>query len=453
MRSKQFAPGPRGHAVLGCFAAFRDTPLDLLMSCRQEHGPVVQLPVGLGMSFCLSFAPGDLEQIFHGQQFGRSDIAAMFEPLAGGSMIIADGEKWKKQRKAVAPSFSAEKMRQLTQLIDAEAQACVGRWCEAARAGQYIDLQAQLVAYAMSTVSMFLLGRALTADEIAIIAPAWDKSLYCMNRRLSQPIPLPMWLPLPTHRQLARAAGAIADLLLGIIRERRSGGGQFSISGFLGDLLLHRDEDNGQGLSDQQILHEIMGVFLAGFDTVASGMMWTFHFLCQHPVWQEQVRADLAALPDALAMRHDLADCPVLERVFSESVRLLPPLWLVDRKNSEAVELSGHTIPANTNIITSPYVTHRDPQLWPDPLRFDPDRFLPGNSASRAKYAYFPYGGGRMKCIGILLAQLEMKSIARHALARLRLTPGNAPKIEPGFVTRTRDGIWVKPELLTHEFH
>lgn len=450
MLAKQFAPGPRGTALFGCFAAFRDTPLELLMACRTDHGPVVQLPVGLGMSFCLSFSPLDLERIFHGQQFGRSDLAAMFEPLAGGSMIIADGEQWKRQRKAVAPSFSAEKMRHLTELIDAQAQARVSRWCEAARAGHQIDLQAQLVAYAMSTVSLFLLGRALSESEVAVIAPAWDKSLYCMNRRLSQPLPLPMWLPLPTHVQLRDAANAIADLLLAIIRERRAGRGQFAVSGFLGDLLQYRDENGGQGLSDQEILHEIMGVFLAGFDTVASGMMWTFHFMSLHPEWQEQVRVELASMPDRSAMRHDLADCPVLDRVFSESIRLLPPLWLVDRKNTEPVELGGHAIPAHTNIITSPYVTHRDPELWPDPMRFDPDRFLPQNSVGRPKYAYFPYGGGRMKCIGILLAQLEMKSIARHALTRLRLHPTAAPKIEPGFVTRTRDGIWVKPELLPH---
>jgi cytochrome P450 len=172
-------------------------------------------------------------------------------------------------------------------------------------------------------------------------------------------------------------------------------------------------------------------------------MMWTFDFLSRDQEWQDRVRADVAALPPAAEARCDLADCPLLDRAFSESIRLMPPLWLVDRKNAEEVTLGGHTIPAGTNIITSPYVTHRDPALWPQPLRFDPDRFLPEASAGRPKFAYFPFGGGRMKCIGILLAQLEMKAIARHVLRHVRLMGGPPAELESSFVLRTRSGLPV----------
>ena len=443
MAFQRFAPGPRGTPVFGCFAAFRDDPLGLLMACRAEHGPVVQLPVGLGMSFCLAFDPPDLEQVFQGQQFGRSDLAALFEPLAGGSMIIADGARWKQQRKAVAPAFGQDKIRQLAGLIDADAESAAQRWLAAARAGVAIDLQGELVAYAMSNIALFLLGRRLTAQEIEVIAPAWTRSLLCMNRRLSQSVPVPMWLPTPTNLALKRSAGAIAGVLSAVVRQRRSGGATaFLVGGFLGDLLAYRDDD-GAALSDEQIVREIMGVFLASFDTIASAMMWTFDFLSRDQEWQDRVRADVAALAPPAQARSDLADCPILERVFNESIRLMPPLWLVDRKNAEPVVLGGYTIPAATNIITSPYVTHRDPRLWPQPLRFDPDRFLPEAAAGRAKFAYFPFGGGRMKCIGILLAQLEMKAIARHVLRHVRLVGGAPPQLESSFVLRTRAGLPV----------
>ncbi|MEX0730477.1 MAG: cytochrome P450 [Aquisalimonadaceae bacterium] len=132
----------------------------------------------------------------------------------------------------------------------------------------------------------------------------------------------------------------------------------------------------------------------------------------------------------------DAKDAPagsVLERVFSEAIRLMPPLWLVDRKTTEDVQLRNHVAPAGTNVITSPYVTHRDARFWRNPETFDPDRFLDEHAKDRPKYAYFPFGGGRMRCIGVGLAQLQMKAIAKHVLGRCRLVPliGHSFEVEP----------------------
>lgn len=442
----RFAPGPSGHPLFGCSREFRDAPLALLLSCRERYGEVVQLPLGFGVSFCLVFGPNDLEKVFHERHFGRSDIAALFEPLAGGSMIIADGEQWKRQRKAIAPSFTQDRLRLLAERVDAEAAQTAQHWLDVARRGGRIDLQIELVSYAMSSLTIFLFGRPLTPQEVAVVSPAWTQSLVCMNRRISQPVPLPTWLPTPNNRLLVKSAGAIGNVLLEIIRERRSHPGRFEAGGFLSDLLAYTDSDTGEGLGDEYILREIMGVFLAGFDTVASAMMWTFYYLSRHSDWQERVRTELTLAPAPAQGRIDFDDTPMLEYVFSESIRLSPPLWLVDRKNGETIELGGYMLPAGTNVITSPYVTHRDAVYWPDPERFDPKRFVHERVESRPKYAYFPFGGGRMKCIGIGLAQLEMKAIARHVLDRLNLSPDPffSHEIEPAFVLRTRHGMRVR---------
>ncbi|MCW7536891.1 cytochrome P450 [Aquabacterium sp. A7-Y] len=444
MSTSRFAPGPAGHALLGCFSEFRDRPLELLLRCRREYGSVVRLPLGLGLSVGLVYHPEHLQTVFHDARFGRSDLAALFEPLAGGSMIIADGEPWKRQRKAVAPSFGQEMLRRLAPEVEKEAEALAERWRSAARQGQEVDLQSEMVSYAMSTLTLFLLGRPLTAREVGIVAPAWTRSLICMNTRLSQPVPIPMWMPTRTNRELRQSAHAIAEVLLACIREHRALPHAQGGASFLAGLARHRDEETGEGLSDEQILREIMGVFLAGFDTVASAMMWTLYDLTRHPDWQQAVREEVDAPGDNA--RTDLQDCPVLDRVFNESIRLMPPLWLVDRKCSEPVELGRFTLPAHTNVITSPYVTHRDPELWSDPERFDPDRFLPSAQAGRPRYAHFPFGGGRMKCIGIGLALLELKALLRAVLPVLRLEPGSTvqPELEPAFVLRTRNSLWVR---------
>src|SRR5690606_31235523 len=274
-------------------------------------------------------------------------------------------------------------------------------------------------------------GREIDAGAIARIGHWWPLSLRYMNVRLSQPIPLPDWLPTPNNRRLRQAAGQIAQVLLDVIEQHRVAP-QASNGGFLSDLIAYRDETTGQALPDRLILQEIMGVFLAGFDTVASGMMWTLYDLARHRDWQGAVRHELANLP-AGGSRLDLQDCPLLDQVFCESLRLSPSLWLVDRKTNEDTRLGDHLIPAGTNIITSPWVTHRDPALWPDPERYDPMRFRAGADAQRPKYAYFPFGGGRMKCIGIGLAKLQLKALASSALARFDLScdPARPAEIEP----------------------
>ena len=443
MNGRRYADGPKGNPLFGCSAEFRDDPLGLLTRCRRDYGKLVQLPMGFGQSMCLAFDPVDLEEIFQGRQYGRSDLAAMFEPVAGGSMIIADGDTWKRQRKIVAPSFGQERLRALSDMIEGEAKSLAARWFDSSRRGDPIELQSELMGYAMSNVTMFMFGRKLTEREVEVISPAWTESLVHISRRLAQAIPFPIWVPLPTHRKLVRCAGTISETLLAVIRERRAGRGTYLIEGFLGHLLAHRDEETGEGLTDDEIVREMMGTFLAGFDTVASGMMWTFHYMSLHPEWQSLVREEMSTIPDSAIQRFDLADCPMLDQVYSESVRLMPPLWLVDRKNNEPVTLSGRDIPSGTNIITSPYVTQRDPDLWESPDEFRPERFMRGAGKERHKFAYFPYGGGRMKCIGIALGMLEIKAIMRHVLPMMKIEPLDEVVLSPVFGLRTENGLRI----------
>lgn len=433
-----FAPGPRGHMLFGCSERFRNEPLALLNECRQRYGTLVRLPVGFGASFCLAFDPADLDTIFQGENFGRSDIAAAFGPLAGGSMIIADGQKWKEQRKAVIPSFALPRLRALAQNVDALAHERVADWANRVDHNGDIDLQHEMVDYAMDVLTHFLFGHRIGAQAIARISHGWTLSLRYMNIRLSSPVPLPDWLPTPNNRRLHTAAGQIATVLLEIIAQHRSSS-PASAGGFLDDLINYRDEQ-GQALDDQHILREIMGVFLAGFDTVASAMMWTLGDLAKHPGWQQAVRDELNSV--ATSSRLDLKDTPVLEQCFNESMRLSPPLWLIDRKAAQPCMLGGQRVPGGTNIIMSPWVTHRDPSFWERPLDYHPEHFA-ATAPSRPKYAFFPFGGGRMKCIGIGLAHLQLKSLLRQVLTHyeLNVRPEHLPEIEPAFVLRTRNGL------------
>lgn len=435
----RFAPGPKGNFLLGCFKEFRDTPLELLTNCQRQFGDVVQLPLGLGFSCGLVFNPTDIDKVFHSQEFGRSDFAAEFEPLAGGSMIIADGDQWKTQRKSVIPSFALPRLKSMASRINEAAEKEVSSWLPVSDNSGTVDIQDCMVRYAMSVLSQFLFGQELSKADSSVIAEWWTTSLTCMNVRLSQPVPIPYWVPTANTLLLKKSAGRIEQVLRKLIQRSRL----LKCGSFVDDLLEHKDEETGKKLSEDQVVREVMGVFLAGFDTVASGMMWTLYELSRNTSWQDSVRTELST---SSPEEFDMKRLPILHGVFQESARLWPSLWIVDRKALSETNLGNIRVPAGTNILTSPWVTHRDPKYWPDPQKFNPERFIQNTDPERLKYSYFPFGGGRMKCIGIGLTYLELAALFRHALNKFEFTydEANPFYIEPAFVLRTKQGLLVK---------
>ncbi|GHG66430.1 cytochrome P450 [Comamonas sp. JC664] len=442
------APGPEGHLLLGNAREFRDHPLDLMMRCRRQYGDVVRLRMG-PVALHLVFNPEHVGRVLEGATFGRSDVASMFEPLLGGSMIIADGEPWRSQRQALAPTFARERLKQLAGRFREAAVDLVHRWEEALRRGLELDAQQEITRYALETMAIYLVGRRFDAQESADISRAWYTCLRSMADRLSAMVPLPAWLPTPSMRRLLAAEQDISRIILHHVQERRQELKPEDRGDFL-SVLVHTPTPEGRKLTDAEILAEAKGLFLAGFDTVASAMSWTLHACAAHPGVQHRLREEVRAVArDASPLGGAVADMPYFRRVFNEAVRLNPPLWIVDRKAQEDVELGGFHIPKGSNIITCPYVTHRDPAYWEDPLVFDPDRFLPARSEGRPRYAHFPFGGGRMKCIGVGMAMMEAQILFTELLSRFRveLSPWRPVELEPTLVLRARAGLHLKLSL------
>lgn len=438
------APGPFGNLLLGNAREFRDHPLELMMRCKREHGDVVRLRMG-PVNLYLLFHPEHVARVLEGGTFGRSDVASLFDPLLGGSMIIADGEPWRRQRQALAPTFARERLKQLAGRMRESALGLVARWEEARKQGREIDAQQEITRYALEVMAIYLVGRTFDAQESAAISRAWYVCLQSMADRLSSMVPLPAWLPTPSMRRLVAATADISRIILRHIQERRQELKPEDRGDFL-SILIHTPTPEGRKLTDAEILAEAKGLFLAGFDTVASAMSWTLHACATHPEVQRKLRAEVRALPDGGGNGAATADMPYFRRVFNEAIRLNPPLWIVDRKAQEDVELGGYTLPKGSNIITCPYVTHRDPAWWEDPLLFDPDRFLPSRSEHRPRYAHFPFGGGRMKCIGVGMAMMESQILFAELLPRFRfeLSPWRPVELEPTLVLRARDGLHLR---------
>jgi cytochrome P450 len=233
-------------------------------------------------------------------------------------------------------------------------------------------------------------------------------------------------------------------VVLSLIDERRRSGAERG--DLLSMLLAARDEETGEGLSDRQLRDEVMTLLLAGHETTATALSWTFYLLSLHPGARRRLEDELAAaLPDGGPRVEDLPRLRYTRMVLDEALRLYPPAWVITRSATGADEIGGFAIPAGSRVLVSPYVTQHDPGLWDDPEGFDPDRFAPEAQEGRARYAYFPFGGGPHLCIGagfaIMEATIALATIARRL--HLDLEPGRPVAIDPLVTLRPTPGIFV----------
>ena len=258
--------------------------------------------------------------------------------------------------------------------------------------------------------------------------------------------PLPGVIPTPRNLRFRAALRALDRVVMSLIAERRRDGADRG--DLLSMLLAARDEDTGDGLGDQQLRDEVMTLLLAGHETTAMALSWTFYLLSLHPGARRRLETEVDAAPAG----GDGGGADELQRlrytrmVLDEALRLYPPAWVVTRSADGPDEIGGFAIPAGSRVLVSPYVTQHDPALWDDPEGFDPERFAPeAQAAGRPRYAYFPFGGGPHLCIGAGFATMEATIVLATVARRLRLDlePGRPVAIEPLVTLRPKPGIWV----------
>jgi cytochrome P450 len=232
-----------------------------------------------------------------------------------------------------------------------------------------------------------------------------------------------------------------------IDERRRTGADRGDLLSML--LLAQDTEGDGGGMTDLQLRDEAMTIFLAGHETTANMLTWTWYLLSRHPDIEARLHAEIdAALGDRLPTANDLARLPYSRMVLAEAMRLYPPAWIIGRRALGPFEAAGYEIPARSIILASQYVTHRDARWFPDPERFDPERFTPEQQAARPKFAYFPFGGGPRVCIGEQFAWMEgvlvLATIAQRW--KLGLVPGHPVALQPIITLRPKFGMRMTVE-------
>jgi cytochrome P450 len=243
-------------------------------------------------------------------------------------------------------------------------------------------------------------------------------------------LPSPLWWPTPFNRRLAGGIRGLDRVVFDIIETRRRTDTQHE--DLLDMLLRARDQDTGEGMTDRQLRDEVMTFVLAGHETTAVALSWTWYLLAQHPRIAEALRAEvMAALGDRTPTIEDLPRLQYARMVVEEAMRLYPPVWGFFRQALGPDTLGEHTVPKGTVLLISPYVTHRHPQVWDNPERFDPGRFAPDRARERPRFAYLPFSGGPRLCIGNEFALMEAQLAVAMTMQRYRLELPAGGRVEP----------------------
>jgi cytochrome P450 len=331
--------------------------------------------------------------------------------LLGEGLITSDDPIHMRQRRIVAPAFHRQRIAAYADQI----VACAATQRETWHADQHIDIAAASMQLSLEIVARTLFNTEVTTD-IRSINDEVNTIMDLYNFIVAFPkIESVLHLPIPGITKFRRSKARLDAIVDRLIREHREAG--VDKGDLLSMLLSSRDEQadaSGQhtGMSDEQIRDEVLTIFLAGYETVANGLAWTWYLLSQNPDVEAKLHAELDAVLGTGPEQRlpTLADYPALrytEQVFAESMRLYPPAWAMGRMSTKPVTLGPYLIPPGAHFFFSQYIMGRDPQYFPDPLRFNPDRFNPENKAARPKFTYFPFGGGNRQCIGESFAWME----------------------------------------------
>jgi len=436
-------PSPPGHFLLGNVRELSADPLNFVVKARRDYGDFVRMRFPFVRAY-LAAHPDDIRHIVQDNHDNYTKNNIDYRLLKGGlgeGLLTSDGPYWLSQRRLLQPMFLRERITELGALMVDEANRLVEEWKPRAHSGKSFD-----AAVDMTRVTLAIVSRAMLSTDISQHARIIGESLTTMNEAMAQAglSALLPFLPTRTNRRIRAAKRALDAVIWKIIAERRASADQ--PDDLLGLLLAARDRETGRPLSDTQVRDEVATFLLAGHETTANALSWTWYLLGRNPHAEAKLHAELDEVLRGRAP--EVKDLPRLRyaaMVIEESLRLYPPAWAFSRSNIDDDELSGYRIRRGSLIYISQYVTHRHPGFWEEPDRFDPERFTPERCAMRPKYAYFPFGGGPRACIGSQFALTEAALILCTLAQRysLKIVRHHPVEMQPLVTLRPRYGIKV----------
>ncbi|WP_435073829.1 cytochrome P450 [Halorubrum sp. HHNYT27] len=431
-------PGPIGDPVFGNGRQYADDPFSFMHACADSYGDVVRFDLGPRETYLLT-NPADIERVlvadaerYRKPQFGDDAM----DTLLGQGLLMSEGETWQRQRKLANPSFHNRRIGALAGTMVDHTQSQLADWND----GEIVDIQLEVARLTVKIIVSAMFGADITDEEVKTV----QKKLEPLGARF-EPDPrrflIPNWVPTRENREFDAAIDTLESVIDGIVERRRgterdpnvdpAGPQGVAVRGPAGDgdgdlpmdllSVLLRARDRGEQ-SDKNLRDELVTMLLAGHDTTALALTYTFYLLSNHPEARERVAAEAtAATADGPPTATDAREMAFTDRVLNESMRLYPPVYTLFREPKLDVKLGGYRIPEGSALMLSQWVIHRSSRWYDDPERFDPARWTSERRSQRPRFAYFPFGGGPRHCIGKAFSLLEAKLILAEVCSRYDL--------------------------------
>ena len=437
--NRVYPPGPRRGLPLTNLLAYRRGPLAYFQNLAQQYGDISFFRIGPQEAFFVNH-PELIKDVLvtNNQNFMKGIVLQRAKRLLGEGLLTSEGEFHRRQRRLAQPAFHRQRIASYGEVMVNYANRTSARW----RDGQTLDLADEMMRLTLAIVSKTLFD-ADVESESGEVGEAMTTVMELFDTLTMPFFELLSKLPLPQLRRFDNARTKLDRIIFSMVEERRRSGMD---RGDLLSMLLLAQDDEGDGgqMSDQQLRDELLTIFLAGHETTANALTWTWYLLSQHPEVEEKLHREL---DEVLGSRDtsfaDAANLRYTEMVLAESMRLYPPAWAIGRLSTVDCEVGGYFVPRKSLVIVSQFVMHRDERYYEQPLLFIPERWTPEARESRPAFSYFPFGGGPRRCIGEGFAWMEgILLIATLAQKwRLRLVPHHPVALKPVVTLRPKHGM------------
>ncbi|AFM11069.1 cytochrome P450 [Turneriella parva] len=435
-------PEPKGPVELpfiGSILSLRENPPEFFARLAADYGNVARFSV-FGREALLLSHPDLIQEVLIEQpkNFRKSRGLQLAKALLGDGLLTSEGDFHKRQRRLSSPAFARSRMAKYAEDMVRISERHVASY----PAGVRVDANQLMMRLTLAIVNKTLFDADVSA-EADTVADALEVILNNMDRILNPFTEILNVLPLPSTLRLREAQAKLDKIVYGIIADRRKNPGD---RGDLLSIYMSASDDEATGaMTDKQIRDECMTLFIAGHETTANALAWALYLLAANGEWLKKARAELREVTgDRPVTADDYPKLKLLQNIFAETLRLYPPAWTISREALVDTQIKGYEVKAGTTVVMSQWVMHRHPAYWSNPAQFDPARFNPDRAHDRAKFTYFPFGGGSRQCIGDQFASIEGVLILAVFLQHFEpclIVPGYTAEIHPMITLRPRGGM------------
>jgi cytochrome P450 len=437
-------PGPKPHLLIGNIPLASRDPLSLFLRWAREFGDLFYYRAAWLHVYFLNHPDLiDFVLVRNSQAFQKDRVLRQSRWFFGEGLLTSEGDFWLRQRRLSQPAFHRERVASYARIMTDYAAKLVAGW----QSGEIRNVHQEMMQLTLGIVVRALFN--VEAEQTARISAAVNALMHnATGIRMLLP-PVGRYLPLPTMIAVRRAVQHLDDTVYRIIEQRRNDNRD---SGELLSILMQARDDDGRRMTDKQLRDEVLTFLLAGHETTAIALSWTWHLLAQHPEIEQKLHSELdRVLVGRPPEFSDLSALAYTEAIIKESMRLYPPAWSLARTVVCDIELRGYNIPAGSNVVMSQWIMHRDARYFAHPEKFDPERWLDEATRKLPRFAYFPFGGGPRQCIGAGFAQMEATLLLASIAQRFRLhaVPDHPIIPVPSFTLRPKYGLPMSIEART----